>query len=90
MLFGLIFGLLFEGVFWGVIVYVIVKAVKTSKKGGSISSKPHYDNKKSNDVPQCLNEDIHKDKFHTYCDYCGASVERGVKKCPSCGAKLGK
>ena len=91
MIFGLIFGLLFEVVFWSIIVTIIVRAVKRIKRKNTSQTKQSpFQSSTSNDKPQCLNEDIHQDNFHTYCDYCGASVDRSVKKCPSCGARINK
>ena len=91
MFIGIIFVILFEVVFWVVFVSVIVRVVKAAKrKSSSYNHQPPFQNPQSKNNSQCLNEDIHTDNFHTYCDYCGASVDRSAKKCPSCGARIKK
>ncbi|MBO5954900.1 MAG: hypothetical protein J6Q13_02915 [Clostridia bacterium] len=91
MFIGVIFGILFEVIFWVVFVSIIVRVVKAAKRrSGSNNHQPPFQNSKPKDEPQCLNEDIHTDNFHTYCDYCGASVDRSAKKCSSCGARINK
>ena len=86
---SIIFALMFQFVFWGIFVSIIVRAAKRiGKTQNKTSFPPVHKNESLNESKECLNEDIHKDDFHTYCDYCGASVDRGVKKCPSCGARI--
>jgi len=29
-------------------------------------------------------------KSYTKCEYCGTELDNGIKKCPSCGAKVSK
>ena len=91
MFIGIIFGLMFQVIFWVVFVTIIVRVVKVAKRrGGYNNQQTPFQNMQSTDKQQCTNEDIHADNFHTYCDYCGASVDRSVKKCPSCGARIKK
>ena len=63
-----------------IIMITIKRKDKNSKESSDTQS----------NSPQCLNEDIHSDKYHAYCEYCGAVVKRGIKKCSSCGAKIRK
>ena len=67
---------------------IIIRTIKLVKNGSGFDNS----NKKSEILEkrnsECINEDIHTDSYHTYCDYCGATVDSKEKKCPLCGAKI--
>ena len=88
---GILFAMMFQFVFWVIIVTIIVRVVKMLKKTNSSGTKKSpLKNVESKDLPQCLNEDLHDDNYHTFCDYCGATIGRDDKKCKSCGARIKK
>lgn len=89
MIFGIIFGIVFEIIFWIVFIKVILRVIRGVKLRKNITQKS--DDQYLN-VLQDMNTDS-KDistHDHAYCDYCGAQIKHGKKKCPSCGAKLNK
>ena len=76
-------------VFVIVAVIIIIKAVKLFKNGHEFDNSNKKPQNLENNIPECVNEDIHNDSYHTYCDYCGATQNK-PGKCSSCGAHISK
>lgn len=79
-----------------VIIFLIVAAIIVTvlitvfKHGSSLSKKvTDLTNKGMEVASQKLDNMLKKEDTHedTYCEYCGASLDAGEKKCPHCGAK---
>lgn len=93
-----IFPFIFEGVFavvFVIVIITIIKAVKKNKEQQGID----YDNSESKSFKNTIsnaNDDnaywnsISSEDSSIKCTYCGSSVMRSRRKCPSCGAKIDK
>ena len=71
---------IFPVIFFIVFIITLINVVKRSKKSV-------FDPLK--DLPPA-NQTQHETNHFTRCEYCGTELDKGQKKCPSCGAKVGK
>ena len=71
---------IFPVIFFVVFIVTLINVVKRSKKSVFDSLK---DLPPANPTQQETNHFIR-------CEYCGTELDKAQKKCPSCGAKVGK
>ena len=91
-----LFPFLFEGVFAIVFVVVIITIVRTAIKNKERHNMDSGESKSFKNTISNANDDseywnsISSVDTSIKCAYCGSSVMRSRKKCPSCGAKIDK
>ena len=85
----LIFTIIFDFALPFMIIYAIVKGVSKSKKNKSLTH-AEQEKEKNEDEEQKVEEhpQLSPKEHVDYCDYCGAIIPSGKRKCPSCGAKI--